>query len=153
VQNGPNGLQLQFLGGGNFTGGYVTTNTQGLLDFVQGSYNLNGTVTSTNTWLNGGNLVGTNVIKGALTWVAGYWNNTVDTIAANSTLLIITGNSHDLAGCTVTNNGTVAWSTGAIRGGGVGGGASRPIGIASDCRVSSGRTAVISVSITPGRTS
>jgi hypothetical protein len=118
VQNGTSGLQLQFLGGGNLTGGYVTTNTQGLLDFVGGSYNLNGAVTGTNTWLNGGNLVGTNVINGALTWLAGNWNNTVDTIAANSTLLITTGNSHDLAGCTVTNNGTVAWSTGEIRGGG-----------------------------------
>jgi hypothetical protein len=37
-------------------------------------------VTGTNTWEDAGNLVGTNVINGALTWVGGDWNNTVVTI-------------------------------------------------------------------------
>jgi hypothetical protein len=30
VQNGTNGLELAFQGGGNFTGGYITTNQFGL---------------------------------------------------------------------------------------------------------------------------
>ena len=42
VQNSTNGLQLAFLGGGSLTGGYVTTNTQGLLNLAGGNFNLNG---------------------------------------------------------------------------------------------------------------
>jgi hypothetical protein len=122
VQNGTNGLQLAFLGGGNFTGGYVTTNTQGLLNLAQGSFNLNGTVTGTNTWQTGGILVGTNVINGALTWVGGVWNGAVVTIAPNCTVVVAGGNGHgsgynDMGGTVVTNNGTVAWVNGTIRGG------------------------------------
>ena len=40
-----------------------------------GNFNLNGTVTPTNLIENAGNLVGANVINGALTWQAGVWNN------------------------------------------------------------------------------
>ncbi len=50
MQNGTNGLQLDFQGGGNFTGGYVTTNQFGLTVLSQGNFNLNGTITGTNTW-------------------------------------------------------------------------------------------------------
>ena len=71
VQNSTNGLQLAFLGGGSLLGGYVTTNSQGLFNLAGGNFNLNGLVTGTNTWLNGANLAGTNVIQGALSWYAG----------------------------------------------------------------------------------
>ena len=71
VQNGTNGLELAFQGGGNFTGGYITTNKFGLTVLAIGSFNVNGTVTGTNTWQDTGNLVGANVINGALTWVGG----------------------------------------------------------------------------------
>ena len=118
-QNGTNGTQLALYGGGSFSGGYVATNTQGLLNLAGGSFNLNGTVTGPNTWQNGGILVGDNVIKGALTWMVGDWNNSAsETIAPNSTLLITSGNNHNLQNCTLTNNGTVAWNTGTIQAGG-----------------------------------
>ena len=71
VQNGTNGLQLAIQGGGNFTGGYITTNQFGLTVLNSGSFTLNGTVTGTNTLEDAGNLVGTNIINGGLTWVAG----------------------------------------------------------------------------------
>src|ERR1019366_7711707 len=121
VQNGTNGLQVAFQAGGSFTGGYITTNQFGLTVLSSGNFNLNGTVTGTNTWQNGGNLVGTTVINGALTWVSGYWSGSPSvTIPAISTLLITTANNHDLPNCLVTNYGMVMWSGGDIRSGGSG---------------------------------
>ena len=118
VQNGINGLQVAFQGGGNFTGGYITTNSQGLMVLNAGNFNLNGTVTGTNTWENNGNLVGTNVIKGALTWVGGLWNSAVVTITNNSTVIVVGGGGlNDMPNCIVTNFGMVAWTSGQIRGG------------------------------------
>ena len=79
VQNGTNGLELAFQGGGNFTGGYITTNQFGLTVLSVGNFTVNGTVTGTNTWQDTGNLVGNNVINGALTWVGAngqsLWNS------------------------------------------------------------------------------
>jgi len=50
---------------------------------------LNGTLTGTNTWQAGsGNLVGANVIKAGLTWVAGSWNGAVVTAASNTLVSI-----------------------------------------------------------------
>ena len=92
VQNGTNGLQLSFSGGGSFTGGYVTTNANGLTSFNSASgLTLNGTVTGTNTWLSSGTLAGTNVINGVLTWVGGTLNGATVTISANSTVLVVGG--------------------------------------------------------------
>ena len=86
VQNGGNGLNLVLQGGGNFTGGYITTNQFGVTVLSSGNFTLNGTVTGTNTVENAGNLVGTNVINGGLTWVAGNWNGAASvTIATNAT--------------------------------------------------------------------
>jgi hypothetical protein len=122
VQNGTNGLELAFQGGGNFTGGYVTTNQFGLTVLSIGSFNLNGTVTGTNTWEDTGNLVGANIIKGALTWIGGLWNGAASvTIATNTTLIVAGGGGYnDMAGTVVTNNGTVTWASGTIRSGGSG---------------------------------
>ena len=120
VQNGTNGLQLTLQGGGNFTGGYITTNIYGLTVLSSpGYFTFNGTVTGTNTWQDGGDLVGTNVINGGLTWVGGNWNNAAFvTIATNCTVIVAGGGgNNDMAGCIVTNNGTVAWASGTIRGG------------------------------------
>ena len=118
VQNGTNGLQVAFQAGGSFTGGYLTTNQFGLTVLSSGNFNLNGTMTGTNTWQNGGNLVGTTVINGALTWVSGNWNGAPSvTIPASSALLITTANNHDLPNCLVTNYGTVVWNGGDIRSG------------------------------------
>jgi hypothetical protein len=120
VQNGTNGLEVEFQDGGNFTGGYITTNSQGLTALSSGNFTVNGTVTGTNTWQNGGSLVGANVINGGLTWVGGYWNNAAFvTIATNSTVIVAGGGgNNDMASCIVTNNGTVVWASGTIRGGG-----------------------------------
>ena len=117
VQNGTNGLQLVFQNGGSFTGGYITTNQFGLTVLAGGSFNLNGTVTGTNTWETG-NLVGTNVINGALTWQAGYWDNTVVTVPATSVLNITTANNHYIGYCILTNSGTVNWSGSGLYAGG-----------------------------------
>ena len=108
-------------GSGNFTGGYITTNTTGTTYFSAGNFNLNGTATGSNVIENAGNLVGTTVIKGVLTWVNGNWNGVpTATIPANSTLLILSANNHDFANCIVTNDGTVVWSGGDLRSGGAG---------------------------------
>jgi len=126
VQNGTNGLQLSFQGGGDFTGGYITTNASGLTVLSVGSFTLNGTVTGTNTWQDAGNLVGTNVINGCLTWVGGKWGGANVTIATNSTVVVASGlpgfgdGGNDMGSCVVTNNGTVAWASGMIEGGGSG---------------------------------
>ena len=119
VQNGTNGLQLAFEGGGSFTGGYITTNQFGLTVLGLGNYNLNGTITGTNTWENGGNLTGTCVINSALTWLSGNWDNAPTmNIPTNATLIIISANNHDMANCTLTNKGSVIWNSGDIRSGG-----------------------------------
>src|ERR1039458_5224263 len=119
VQNSINGLQLNFLGGGNFTGGYITTNSQGLTVLGTGSFTVNGTVTGTNTWQDNGSLVGNNVINGALTWVGGTWDFAAVTITSNSTVLVVggTGNNMDMDATVVTNYGTLTWASGQIRGG------------------------------------
>ena len=92
VQNGTNGLQLAIQGGGNFTGGYITTNQFGLTILEVANFTINGTVTGTNTWeTDNGNMAGTNVINGALTWLSGVWNGAVVTIASNSTVVMAGG--------------------------------------------------------------
>ena len=118
VQNGTNGLALAFQGGGNFTGGYITTNQFGVTVLSSGGFNLNGTITGTNTWENQGNLVGNNVINGTLIWMGGNWNSATSvTIASNSTLTVAGGNNA-MSGCLVTNNGAVLWESGTIQCGG-----------------------------------
>ncbi len=118
VQNGTNGLELSFQGGGDFTGGYISTNVNGLTVLSAGSFTVNGTVTGTNTWQNVGNLVGTNVIKGALTWVAGLWNGAVVTISNNSIVTVAGGAGlNDMNAAVVTSYGTLAWASGTLRGG------------------------------------
>ena len=118
VENGTNGLELAFQGGGNFTGGYITTNQFGEPVLNQGNFNLNGTVTGTNTLEIYGNLVGTNVINGGLTWAGGNWNGAVVTIASNCTVVIAGGTgNNNIIGTVVTNYGTVAWASGTIVGG------------------------------------
>ena len=120
VQNGINGLQLTLQGGGNFTGGYITTNQFGLTVLNSGNFTVNGTVTGTNTWAVGviDILVGTNVINGALTWQGGNWNNTVVTVSSNSVLNINSTPNHLIGGCLFTNFGTVNWSGATLSAGG-----------------------------------
>jgi hypothetical protein len=123
VQNGTNGLELAFQGGANLNGGYITTNQFGLTVLSIGTFNINGTVTGTNTWDDAGSLAGTNVIQGALTWVNGDWSPSYFvTINTNSTLLIVGGgNNMNFNGVIITNNGTVKWSSGTLRSGNAGG--------------------------------
>ncbi len=120
VQNGINGLNLMLQSGGNFTGGYVTTNSLGRTHLSQGNFTINGTTTASNVIENAGSLINTNIIKGALTWVTGNWNGAASVTIATNSLLIITGGAgvNDLPNCVVTNYGTVAWASGTIRGGG-----------------------------------
>ncbi|MEI9865945.1 MAG: hypothetical protein WDN00_15615 [Limisphaerales bacterium] len=119
VQNGVNGLNLLLQSGGNFTGGYVTTNSLGKTYLAQDNFTINGTTTGTNVIQNAGSLINTNLIKGALTWVAGNWNGAASVTIATNTLLVIAGGAgvNDLPNCLVTNLGTVTWASGTIRGG------------------------------------
>ena len=119
MQSGSNGLNLLLQGGGNFTGGYTTTNQLGMTVLSSGNFTLNGTVTGTNMVENAGNLVGNNVINGALNWQAGNWNSATSvTLATNATVIVAGGaGNNDMSATVVTNNGTVAWSSGTIRGG------------------------------------
>jgi hypothetical protein len=113
-----NGVLL-LAGGGSFTGGYTTTNGTGITYLNVGGFNVNGTVTSSNVVENAGNLVGTNIIRGALQWQAGNWDSAGPvTVTAGSTLYINNTPDHDLANCIFTNNGIVIWTSGRIRGGG-----------------------------------
>jgi hypothetical protein len=118
VQNGTDGLELTLQGGGNFTGGYITTNQFGLTVLNSGNFTVNGTVTGTNTWAVNGTLVGTNVINGALTWEGGNWNNTVVTVSSNSVFNINSTPNHLIGGCLFTNFGTVNWSGAPLYAGG-----------------------------------
>ena len=106
-------------GGGNFTGG-TATNNNGALYLYTGSFTLNGTLTGTNVIENGGNLVGTVVINGGLNWVSGNWSGASNvTLLTNSTLLIAGGGGNlYMNNFTLTNYGTVAWSSGHLDGGG-----------------------------------
>ena len=118
VQNGSNGLELALQGGANLLGGYITTNARGLTVLSAGSFNINGTITGTNTWEDAGNLVGANVIQGALTWIGGVWDNATVTVKSNATVLLNGGGLFDLADATITNYGRFAWTGPTIRGGG-----------------------------------
>src|SRR5262249_53295569 len=104
--------------GGSLTGG-MATNLIGYVSLNSGAFNINGTVTSTNVQLAGGTLTGNNVFNGGFNWIVGDWSGAAsETIAANSIFLIPSINDHNMASTLVTNNGTVAWSDGRIRGGG-----------------------------------
>jgi hypothetical protein len=106
-------------GSGNFTGGTIPTFVGGTTYLSSGNFNINGTFTGNNVVENSGNLVGANVINGALTWVAGIWNYATVTVASNSTMVIAGGaGNNDMANATVTNYGTLEWASGTIRGGG-----------------------------------
>ncbi len=95
---------------------YITTNQFGLTALSSGGFNLNGTVTGSNTWEVGGNLVGTNVIIGGLNWNLGTWNSIYMTITTNSTVSITGGaGDNDFNGSIATNYGTVLWESGRIR--------------------------------------
>ena len=100
---------LRLEGGGNFSGGSITTNGAGTTILVSGSYNLNGTATGTNLVEDGADLIGTTVINGGLTWFAGSWIGAV-TVASNSVVNIArASNAHYLGNCIVSNYGTVNW--------------------------------------------
>jgi hypothetical protein len=110
---------LLLQGGGNLTGGYVTTNGTGVTYLNNGSFNLNGTTTGGNVVENAASLVGTNVIKGALTWQSGSWNGVVVTVSGNSVLNINAATyNHNIGGSLLTNYGTVNWSGDQLNGGG-----------------------------------
>lgn len=104
-------------GGGSFNSGSVQG--AGFVSLNGGGFNLAGTTTTPNVQLTGGVLVQDNVIHGGFTWANGNWNSAESvTVAQNAELDIVSGNDHDLAGCAVTNLGTVRWLGGRLRGGG-----------------------------------
>jgi hypothetical protein len=109
---------LTLTSGGSFTGGYVTTNFNGITYLAGGNFNINGTLTCTNVIFAGTDLIGTNVINGGLTWQNGQWNNTVVTLSSNSVLTINGKNGEGISGSMFSNYGTVNWSAAAVNGDG-----------------------------------
>ena len=69
--------------------------------------------------LDSGSLTGnTNAfITGAFNWTGGFLAGNL-TLTAGGTLTLAGAGNLDLPGCTLTNNGTVTWSSGTLRGGG-----------------------------------
>jgi hypothetical protein len=59
------------------------------------------------------------MLSGDIGWSAGALGGNL-TLAAGSTLTLMTANAHNLPNLTLTNNGTVVWATGTIQGGGYG---------------------------------
>ncbi len=110
----PGGGTIYFNGGGVWTGGSVSGNV--LLN--GGYFTINGTATTTTVQETGGLLAGSNVLAGGFTWSSGNWNSASSvTVAANSELDITSAANHDMANCTLANNGKVEWIAGPIRGG------------------------------------
>jgi hypothetical protein len=109
VQSGTNGLQLSLVSGGSFTGGYVTTNLNGITYLGGGNFNINGTLTCTNVIFGGSYLVGTNVINGGLAWINGWWNGLV-IVNTNSLVSIYAATYGKTFNGLVINYGTVNWS-------------------------------------------
>jgi hypothetical protein len=111
----PGGGTIYFNGGGLWTGGSISGNV--LLN--GGNFTVNGTVTATSVQETGGLLVGSNVLAGGFTWDSGNWDSAASvTVAPGCELDIASTTDHDMADCTVVNNGKVEWLGGRIRGGG-----------------------------------
>jgi hypothetical protein len=105
--------------GGLTLGGASGTQT---LSMNGQSLSLNGpfTVNANGAYkLDSGALVGnTNaVLTGAFAWAAGSLGGVL-TLAPGGSLTINSQTNHDLYNCTVTNDGTVTWASGTLRGGG-----------------------------------
>ena len=82
-----------------------------------GGFQFESGVVLSNVVMNGGNLVGTNVISGRVSWLGGIWNGAT-VVVANDGILSIDGTAdHDLANGSLVNNGKVVWTGGRIRGG------------------------------------
>ncbi len=88
----------------------------GSKQLTSGTFNLNGTITTTNLTQTGGSLTGSPTIDGEFTWSdGGLWSALGNITIAPTGKLNITGSgSHNLSGLVLTNNGTVAWVAGTI---------------------------------------
>ncbi len=105
-------------GGAQFNGGAVTG--AGVLYLNGGGIQFNGPNLAGNVQMAGGGLYGLNTIIGTLNWYAGTWNSgNLITISSNSVVNILSGADHDLAYSTLANYGTITWTGGRVRGGGV----------------------------------
>ena len=88
---------------------------------TDGTLTLSGNINVGSFTQTGGALAGTSNITGNFTWSGGNWNagaaGPSTTVAAGATLTISSGNHHDFAARTITNNGTTTWTQGYLRGG------------------------------------
>lgn len=113
------GLDLELQGGGGLYGGTIATNLIGRVSLSGGTFNLEGTMTETNTVENGASWFSDNVIEGGLTWTAGVWDSSGSVTISSNSVLVFAGGSGtlDIAACDVTNYGTVLWQSGTLQGG------------------------------------
>ena len=87
------GLDLELQAGGGLYGGGLATNQIGRVTLSGGAFNLEGTVTETNTVENGAFLFGDNVIEGGLTWMAGVWNTASSVTLSSNCIVVLAGGS------------------------------------------------------------
>lgn len=106
-----------YLDSGGLWGNGARLVAGGDLHLRGGAFEFAGGIQSEGAIQTGGVLAGDFTLNGVFTWQAGNWNNAGATIIpTNATLVISTGNDHDMAGHTITNRGTVNWTGGRIRG-------------------------------------
>lgn len=117
------GGSLNLNAGGAFTNGSVLSSSgSGVFQLLGGTLTMTGNITATNFLFNGGVLAGDQTFTGStLAWQDGTWNSAnTTTLAAGTTLTILSGADHDFQAHTIVNNGTVAWNAGNLRSGSAG---------------------------------
>jgi hypothetical protein len=106
---------ISFLGGITQSG--ASLGGAGQVQFGSSTVSLGGGVYLTNVFFVGASLAGNNAFSGRLNWDSGLWNNASMTVSTNGLLVIEGGADHDLSSGSLTNNGTIVWIGGRIRGG------------------------------------
>ncbi|HVU16228.1 MAG TPA: PEP-CTERM sorting domain-containing protein [Candidatus Didemnitutus sp.] len=114
------GGTLNIDAGGTFTNGSVAGSSgSGVLQLTNGTLTATGNVTLTNFLFNGGTLAGDHTfVNSVINWQGGNWNSgNTTTLAANTTVNLISANDHDYNSHAIVNNGTVNWTMGNVRSG------------------------------------
>ncbi len=115
---------LSLANGGTFHDGSTIGSTgAGVAQLTGGVLTAGGSAgfTANNFRLTSGQLSGNMTFLGTTNWVGSNFNTTgTATVGASGTLVIADGGNHDFNSHAIVNNGTVAWSAGALRSGGGG---------------------------------
>ncbi len=109
---------LNLTGGTLSHGSSIGSSGNGVAQLAGGLLTASGTIGVQNFLLNGGQLAGTQIFDGTLSWLAGNLNTSGTTTFANASTVTIAGAiDHDFTGRAIVNNGTVNWTGGRLRSG------------------------------------